>query len=329
MGFINLFSVPNINVWVRGIKHNLHDSIVGEFESRFCEYVGAKYGVALNSASNAIILALLGKDTTINIPSMLPPVVANSVINSGNTICFQDDIGWVGYYYILYEKYHDLHNDVLEDRIIDSAQYVGPLAYKYAKEYHEDLMIFSFYPTKPIGGCDGGIIVSNNMEKIEKIRRLAYNGGTTSNGASWDQTPTSIGWKFYMSSFQAYIANKSMDKINRKLIRLEEIEDMYTYRLTGAGWVRASCAKKPRTHLFRINITERNGFIKYMREKGVQCGIHYRPLHHNKIYKSTHCGELSDTDREGETTISIPFHEKLSNRQVKYIIHCIKGWVKS
>ena len=40
-------------------------------------------------------------------------------------------------------------------------------ALRFKKEANdEDLMIFSFYPTKPVGSSDGGIIVSNDFEKI-------------------------------------------------------------------------------------------------------------------------------------------------------------------
>jgi len=49
------------------------------------------------------------------------------------------------------------------------------------------------------------------------------------------------------------------------------------------------------------------------------CGIHYFPLHLHKVY----CDKtiyLPKSELDGNTTISIPFHEKLTTHNIKYII---------
>jgi dTDP-4-amino-4,6-dideoxygalactose transaminase len=57
--------------------------VVNEFENTIANYVGAKYAVSVNSATSAIFLALLNKNITLNIPTMIPPVVLNAIITSG------------------------------------------------------------------------------------------------------------------------------------------------------------------------------------------------------------------------------------------------------
>ena len=114
---INLFNIPNHNIDTSDFNHYLHGDIVEEFESNFRDYVGAKYSCTVNSATNAIFLSLLGKDTTVNIPSMIPSVVCNAILTSGNKINFIDNTEWVGDSYILHQ---------FEDyKIIDSAQKVS------------------------------------------------------------------------------------------------------------------------------------------------------------------------------------------------------------
>ena len=57
---------------------------------------------------------MLDKNTTVNLPSVIPPVVANAILTSGNQIFFIDDVDWVGDSYVLHE---------FEDyKIVDSAQ---------------------------------------------------------------------------------------------------------------------------------------------------------------------------------------------------------------
>ena len=45
-------------------------------------------------------------------------------------------------------------------------------------------MIFSFYPTKPLGGSDGGMIVTDDYEKYKWFKEAVLNG-TTYSDSSW------------------------------------------------------------------------------------------------------------------------------------------------
>ena len=101
----------------------LHGQVVEDFEKQFCEYVGAKYACSINSATNAIFLTFLNKNLTVDVPSVIPPVVCNGIITGGNKVNFVDNIKWVGDSYILHQ---------FEDyKVIDSAQ-------KVIKKYMED-----------------------------------------------------------------------------------------------------------------------------------------------------------------------------------------------
>ena len=164
---IKLFNINNYVIDTSKFNNVLNGEIVYKFENEFAKYVGAKYACGVNSATNAIFLSLLNKSTEINVPSIIPPVVLNAILLSGNSIKFQDNVDWVGGSYTLKE---------FEDyKIIDSAQKVEKNQFK--KEANEnDLMIFSFYPTKPVGGIDGGIIVSNDKLKIDWFRKAVMNG---------------------------------------------------------------------------------------------------------------------------------------------------------
>ena len=119
---INLFNINNHRIDTSKFNHYLHGSIVSEFEDNFCEYVGAKYACSINIATNAIFLSLLNKNQYVKVPSMIPPVVCNAIVTSGNKLGFSDDVDWVGDSYILH-KFKDY-------KIIDSAQKVDNNQFK-------------------------------------------------------------------------------------------------------------------------------------------------------------------------------------------------------
>ena len=187
---INLFNVPNHVIDTSNFGNHLHGSVVTEFENQFCEYVGAKYACSLNSATNAIFLAMeRERPQAVSIPSVLPPVVFNALYHARVPVEYRDDTGWVGGSY-------ELH-DFGDYKIIDSAQRVDRNQFHEADD--QDLMIFSFYPTKPVGGMDGGIIVSNDKDKIDYFRQRSLNGMVFSEN-NWEREQVSIGWKMYMNS---------------------------------------------------------------------------------------------------------------------------------
>ena len=56
-----------------------------------------------------------------------------------------------------------------------------------------------------------------------------------------------------------------------------------------------------------------------MRESKIQIGVHYSALHENKIY-SNNTLRLAESSLEGNTTVSIPYHEKLSKTEIERVI---------
>ena len=297
---INLFHINNYTINTDNYSNLLHDKIVNTFEQTISNYVGAKYAVSFNSATSAIFLALTGKNTTIKVPSMIPPVVLNAIVTSGNQYDFYDDVNWVGDSYLLH--------DFGDYKIIDSAQKLDKNQFKIECNPN-DLMIFSFYPTKPIGSCDGGMIVSDDLEKITKLREIALNGMSYSQN-NWERKINFIGYKMYMNSIQCDIALRNFNSYPDKLEKLKNIRCIYNKEL---GYNNTS------NHLYRIEVKERTRFIEFMKENNISCGIHYESMHLHPIYKkeNTNC---PISEEKSMLTVSIPFYELLTNYEIYYII---------
>lgn len=266
---INLFNVPNYKIDTDKFKNLLLDDIIREFTNNFCSYVGIKYGCPVNSASSAIFLVakyisnFFIENNVYKIPTMIPPVVINSLIHAGANIELMDDTSWVGHSYTM------LDNSI---EIIDSAQEVIHNSCKNMR--NDDVIIYSFYPTKPIGSCDGGMICSNNKNIIDYFSIIS-NNGSVQNQNSWDKEFKFIGWKMYMNSIQAYIANENLKKLDNKKRLLRKIRETYN---DAFGYSNGS------EHLYRVCVRDRDSFIEYMKQQGITCGIHYKCCHENSIY---------------------------------------------
>ena len=281
----------------------LHDKIVDEFEQKIADFVGAKYACGVSSATNAIFLALLNKEINVEVPSIIPPVVCNAILTSGNTVSFRDDIGWVGDSYTLH--------DFGDYKIVDSAQKIVENQYKQECN-PEDLMLFSFYPTKPIGSFDGGLIVSDDKEKIEWFKILTKNGMEFYH-QSWKRRAVVPGFKMYLNAIQAYIANENYKKLSEKYQSLSQVRTIYNeaFGLSNDSY-----------HLYRLNVENRDKFLEKAKKAEIEIGIHYSAIHLDPVYCK---GDISlpKSERESTTTISLPFNECLADEQIEKIINLV------
>jgi dTDP-4-amino-4,6-dideoxygalactose transaminase len=135
--------------------------IVRRFEKEVAEYSGAKYGIMVNSCTNAIFLCCLYCNVKrVILPAYTYPGVAMSVINAGGNIKFQD-YKWQGAYQL--EPY----------RIFDSA-----LRFKKGMYRKNSLYCLSFHYKKllPIG--HGGMILCDDKAEYDWFKRMSFDGRT-------------------------------------------------------------------------------------------------------------------------------------------------------
>ena len=306
---IQLFNINNHTIDTSEFSNMLHDDIVIQYEKKIADYVGAKYACAINSATNAIFLIMKMEEymnpRTVKIPSIIPPVVANAIITSGNRVRFYDDVKWVGDSYILH-KFRTY-------KVVDSAQKLEPNQFR--KECKpNDLMIFSHYPTKPLGGADGGVIVTDDYKKYKWFKQAVLNGTTFSNN-NWERGISFPGYKFYMSSIQAKIIMNNFEHYDKKISTLDKLVDIYNKEL---GY------KNTSKHLYRIEVVNQEKFIDDMKRAGIVCGIHYPALHLNSTYNDGKKINLPKSENVEKHTVSLPMNEKISFIELEYLISKVK-----
>lgn len=309
---INLFAFDDHVIDTSTFDHYLHGSIVRQFENELCEYVGAKYAASFFSASYAIYSIIKSKVVNtpeiFSIPSIIPAVVPNCIVDAGAKITFNDNINWVGNSYKLC------------DGVIDSAQRLDRGQFMNESK-PDDLMLFSMYPTKPLPSLDGGVVVSNNKEKIDDLKSLGFYGMEYAED-SWSRSQKQVGFKAYMSTMQATIASKNLKNLDSKYKKIDEIRERYNS---------AFGLKNNSRHLYRIEVDDNSKAIEYFKNRGILCGIHYKPQHLNPVFM-----EYNDLLKEfyfheevtipSRKTLSIPFHHKLTTEQIEFIIKEVREY---
>ena len=310
---IQLFNINTHKIDTSEFSNLLHDDVVIKFERIIAQYVGAKYACSVNSATSAIFLSLLNKNVIVDLPSMIPPVVANAIITSGNKINFIDDVDWVGHSYILYQFkwYHGK-----DYKVVDSAQKLEKN--QFQKECNpQDLMIYSFYPTKPLGGSDGGMIVTDDYEKYRWFKEAVLNGMTYAEN-NWERGISFPGYKMYMNSIQAKILMNNFVNFEKKMMVLGNLVNTYNKEL---GYKNSS------KHLYRIEVLDNKKFLEKMNKAGIVCGIHYPALHLNSIYNDGSFKGCNRSKKVEHRTVSLPMNEKLSFYELEYVIDKVKEYI--
>jgi perosamine synthetase len=72
---------------------------------------------------------------------------------------------------------------------------------------------------------------------------------------------------------------------------------------------------------------DRNGLMKFLKEKGIDSGIHYIPSHKFEYYKE-HATPLPITDKLFDEILTLPLYPDLSAAEQTKVIKAIKDFFK-
>jgi dTDP-4-amino-4,6-dideoxygalactose transaminase len=182
--------------------------IIDTFEERIAEYAGSKYGVAIDSGTNAFFLSLLYlkkqgiiKDgDTLTIPCRTYLSIPMTIKNVGLNIKFKN-LKWNGCYKIKPTNIYDSAVRFTKGMYIKDSIYI--LSFQYRKHL-------------PIGR--GGMILTDDKDMVDWLNMARFNG-KHKNISRWEDKFETLGWDMYMTPEQAargltllnYIKDKNPD----------------------------------------------------------------------------------------------------------------------
>ena len=71
----------------------------------------------------------------------------------------------------------------------------------------------------------------------------------------------------------------------------------------------------------------RDKLREYLRDLGIDTGIHWQPGHKFSFLKNTKRGDLSNTDVIADQILSLPLHSNMLEEEVNHIIDSINNFI--
>jgi dTDP-4-amino-4,6-dideoxygalactose transaminase len=196
-----------------------------------------------------------------------------------------------------------------------------------------DAGCFSFYPTKNIATCDGGLVTARDEAVHQKVKVLSLHGMTADAWSRFVGGPTGYevvdaGFKYNMTDLAASLALPQLEAVEEHWKRREQIWLMYNDRLSGlplqlpsplaAGSRHAYHLYTPLLKLEEISVG-RDKIVAAIDAEGIGIGIHYVPVHQHPYYRQRFGFSGSDFPNAtfvGERTISLPLSPAMSEQDV-------------
>ena len=237
--------------WGKGPK-------VAQFEKEFAEMVGAKYAIAVNSATSGqdlVMKALDIKNCDIINPTISFMTTAVIPLFNGCTSNIVD----VDPYTMCIDP-EDVKKSLRPntEAIIAVNQAGVPADIDSIREFYDgliiedtahscytegagtkgDVAVWSFQAVKTMPCGDGGMVTTNSKELYEKMEPLTWFGISSTfsrvkagSGYSWDYDVEKLGIKCYMIDLQAAICLEQMKKLPQHLEFRRHIQERYNKEL--------------------------------------------------------------------------------------------------
>lgn len=205
---------------------------------------------------------------------------------------------------------------------------------------YSDITVFSFHAIKIITTAEGGMCLTNKKSLAEKIQILRNHGivrkrfNKQKNYKYWEYDQKLLGFNFRMNELQAVLGTSQLKKLSLFIKQRNMISRYYRNSLKHLPIKIQELNKNSSSsmHLFIIKVQSkiRKKFFLYMKKKGVGLNLHYKPVFlfsyfrtkTMKYYKKNFPNSIDYMN----TAISIPMHNNLNIKKIKFIIKKINDF---
>lgn len=329
--------------------------VVEDFEKAFAQYLGARYAVAVNSGTAGLHLALLilgvKPGDEVIIPSFTFVATAEAILYCQAAPVFVDitkdtftidpeqiegaiskkTVGIIPVH--LFGHMADVYAIQAIARryglwIIEDACQAHGASYKGKKAgTFGDIGVFSFYPTKNLGGIgEGGAVITRSATLSKELKTLR------SHGSEKRYVHTVLGYNYRLNEVQAAVLG----------VKLPFLDEWNAKRHERAQWYHEALSEVPLElpvekqdyrhvyHQYVVRVDKRNDLTGYLAQQGIETMIHYpTPLHLQRAYKRFSRGRNGVTERAAEKVLSLPMHRFLTRQEVMYVADAIAKFYSS
>lgn len=194
--------------------------------------------------------------------------------------------------------------------------------------------IFSFFPSKNLGGFgDGGMIVTNDAALYDRVKILRVHGSKPK------YYHKIVGGNFRLDALQAAVLNVKLRYLDAWSRKRQENADYYDQKLHEAGLTRKGVVRTPAPvyrnggdrnyHIYNqytLRVKDRDNLQAHLKNCAIGTEIYYPlPLHLQECFQDLGYkkGAFSITEEAAGDVLSIPIYPELSQAQKDYVIQKI------
>jgi dTDP-4-amino-4,6-dideoxygalactose transaminase len=344
---------------------------VKQFEREFGEFIGAKHALAVNSCTAALHLALeavgVGPGDEVITTPMTFTATAAVIEHLGARPVFADVTAQTlnidpeqirrrlspRTKAILPVHFAGQACDM--DAIVDIARGAGvpvieDAAHAIPTRYNgrmvgtlSDITCFSFYATKNVTTGEGGMVVTDRDDIMERMRLMHLHGMSkdawkryTQNG-SWSYEILAPGFKYNLTDIAAAIGIHQLRKcqaFHRRRLTIADQYDAAFADLPGISIPRVEDRESHGWHLYVIQIDPerltigRDAFIDQLIARNIGVSVHFIPLHVHPYYRERYALRPQDFPNAWgayERIVSLPIYAKMSDDDVRHVVDAVRG----
>jgi len=325
-------------------------AFVEAFEKEFSHFIGTKYTVGVSNGTVALHLAMLaldiGQGDEVIIPANTFIATAWGVSHAGAIPVFVDckKDTWeidaskievaitpktkaiIGVH--LYGQPFDVDAikaicDKHKLFLVEDAAQAQGARYKGSRVgTFGEMACFSFYPGKNLGACgEAGCITTNNESYKTHLQSLR------NHGSSVRYYHDEIGYNYRMGGFESASLSVKLKHLETWNNRRREIAKMYQTSITNHKITKQFQPEFADSvyHLYVVTTVDKEVFVKYLAENGIQPAFHYPvPCHLQKAYKNLGYkkGDFPNAEYLAEHCVSLPMYAELTDEEINEVI-CI------
>ncbi len=325
---------------------------VAKFEERFAAKVGARHGIAVNSGSSALLVAMgalgIGPGDEVLCPDMSFVSTASAALFLGARPVFADIEmkgyaldpeqveRWIGPRTRAIVPVHYAGHSAEMGPIVEIAGRRGIPILEDAAESHlaryqggrftgtlGRIGIFSFTPSKPMTTGEGGMIVTDDEDLADKCR-LFRNFGDRDK-FDW----AGLGFNFRMPEVMGAIGLAQLDRLDEAVRLRREIAGRYTAAFRDREELVLPWERTPEDanyQLYTIRLPGRGWRDRVkegMARRGVGTRLYYPAFHHQGVFAGSGPFDAADYPNAVEyerTALSVPIFPGLTRDEQDYVI---------
>ena len=363
-------SKPYVDQEIKGKVLEVIDSgqyILGnhckDFEKEFAQFIGVKHAVLTSSGTSAIFLCLkalgVGPGDGILVPSLTAFPTVEPVFHVGATPIFVDmdesftmdpkhikeilqkgsprpEIKKIKGMIPVHLYGHPADMDSILDLakqyklfVLEDCCQAHGARYKGKRVGSMGIAgCFSFYPSKNLTVFgDGGIFVTSDDPMAGAGRMLR------DHGRKEKYEHELVGYNLRFNEIQAAVGRLQLQRLDRFNESRRKIAQWYSDGLKGLPVIPPKIQDwaEPVFHLYVIQTSRRDQLATYLKEKGIQTGIHYPvPCHLQPAVKNMLGPQpkLERTEGAADKILSLPIYPELDKEKVDYVCSNIKEFFK-